>query len=167
MTEIQQAIYSLVDAIEQLDREEAIYWARYVQINSTDLQSEPPKQLELKLPFVKLFKGFDLNETYLSIILVQLIWDSIKNEDYPVIVEKFRDQIIFGLKDSEDVDVNKLCLDIVFKLGFQNDHKPDEFIINCALQLIRSPNCSISALVVKVKVYYYLLKFNFFYLFNF
>ena len=70
--QIQKAIYSLVDAIEQLDCEEAIYWARYVQIHSTDLKSsQHPKQLELKLPFAQLFKGFDLNETYLSIILVQ------------------------------------------------------------------------------------------------
>lgn len=151
--EIEQAINSLVNAIKQLDREEAIYWARYIQINSMDLQPQPPKKLDLNLPFAQLFEGFDLNEPYLSNLLAQLIWDSIKDEDYPVIIEKFRDQIIFGLKDSKDVDVNKLCLDIVFKLGFENGHKPDEFIIQCSLQLIRSSNCSISAVVVKVYIW--------------
>lgn len=148
--DVELAIYNLVEAIQKLDTEEAIYWARLVQINPIDLKSQ--QQQQLNLPFEQLFKGFNLDETDLSVILSRLIWDSIKYEDYPVIIEKFRDQIVFGLKDSKDFNVKKLCIDIVFKLGFESGHKPDELITYYTLQLISFSNYYISALIVKVRI---------------
>ena len=141
---------NLIQSIQDSNLEESIYWAHLLK-QAIDLSSDSTAQLTAStaasLSIDQLFLGFGFGNDELSSLLCNLIWNSLKNEDYPVIIQKYRQELIEGLRpDHLDENVQKLCLRIVFELGIEIDH---EILGNC-LQLLITSNYKVSSYLISL-----------------
>lgn len=133
-------VNGLIQAIQEFNIEEAIYWAHLI------LQRQKQQQQTLSVPIDQLFIGLGLGDTVLSSLLCSLIWETVKNEDYPVIIENYRKELLQGLNESIDENVQKLCLRIVFEMS--NGMEIDQEIFNCSLNLLVKSNYSVSSYLI-------------------
>ena len=138
---MERIVNNLIESITDFNAEESIYWAHLLKQENN--QNQSPSLLN------ELFKGFKLGNEELSFLLSNLIWDIIKNEDFPVIYEKYQQELHEGLKSSSfDENVLKLCLRIIFELGIQKGHEIDENLIKNSLLILLSSNYSISSYLI-------------------
>jgi hypothetical protein len=143
LTSMEGILNNLITSIEELNVEESIYWAH--------LLKQQQQQSNVNLTILnELFKGFKLENEELSLILSNLIWEILKNEDFPAIFEKYHRELIEGLIESKDENVLKLCLRIIFELGIKNCHEIDEILIKESLKLLLTTNYSISSYLIEL-----------------
>lgn len=135
---------NLIVAIEEFNVEESIYWAHLLK------QQEGHFSFNNLTILNELFKGFKLGNEELSLILTNLIWGILKNEDFPVIHEKYRNELFEGITRTKDEPVLKLCLRIIFELGIKNGHEIDEKLIKESLKLLLSTNYTISSYLIEL-----------------
>lgn len=134
-------VNNLIQALEEFNIEESIYWAHLLARLS-------PEERQLNLTLLnQFFKGFYLKSEELSRIISNLIWDTLKNEDFPVIYEKFRNELLTGLQCFDDEIIVKLCLRIIFQLG--KGHEIDEELLKKSLNLLLIENYSISSYLIE------------------
>lgn len=138
---IEVILNNLIIAIEEFNTEESIYWAHL-------LKQQLKQQANVNLTLLnELFKGFQLGNEELSLILSTLIWEILKEEDFPVIYEKYRKELYEGITGSKDENVLKLCLRIIFELG--SSHVIDEILVKESLKLLTT-NYSISSYLISL-----------------
>lgn len=146
---------NLLQAIKEPNESEAIYWARYLKNHL--LQQHSIKDSNFALPLTEIFEGFAISTgPELSALLASIAWESIKHEDFPVIMQIYTNEIVNGLDYSQmDSEVVKLCLKVVFELGFQNGHftitnnQCTTNLPSLALKPLLAPNYAISSCIVE------------------
>lgn len=137
-------VNNLITAIKEFNTEESIYWAHL-------LKQQLKQQANVSLSILnELFKGFQLGNEELSIILSTLIWEILKEEDFPVIYEKYHKELYEGITGSKDENVLKLCLRIIFELG--SSHEIDKILMKESLKILITnySNYSISSYLINL-----------------
>ena len=135
---------NLIESIDNFNAEEAIYWAHLIK----------QQKKSTSCPLTSIFKGFRLTNQELSAILTELIWETLKNEDFPIVIINYKAELTEGLKVNDE-NVNKLCLRIIFDLGIGKGHEIDEEMLKNVLNLMNSNNYSVSSYLAHL-----IIKFN-------
>ncbi len=141
-----EVINQLLQNISELNAEEATYWCR-ILLNRAGRDGD-----ELKgIPIDQLIKGFGLGEDDLSVLLAELVMIIVKDEDFPVLLERFGAALEEGLKaDSSFPILQTLCLEIVMKIGLVNGHNVPESLKIACLKCLFSDNPRLSAKVIEL-----------------
>lgn len=142
-----ELVNSLIEAIDNFNSEEAVYWSHLIKQKGT---ATAHSQNIFSFPLItSIFKGFQLGNQELSSILSQLIWESLKEEDFPIIIQNYKNELMEGLKQVADEDVSKLCLRIIFDLGIGKGHQIDDEVLKVSLKLMNDGKYSVSSFLTE------------------
>ena len=144
---MEELVNNLIDSIDNFNVEEAIYWAHLIKqkIRSSESFSS--------CPLSSIFKGFQLGNHELSSILADLIWETLKDEDFPIIIQNYKSEIIEGLSLNDET-INKLCIRIIFDLGIGKGHEIVGEMLKDTLKLLNSSKYSVSSYLIDQLIKY-------------
>ncbi len=140
-----EVINQLLQCIAESNAEEAAYWCR-VLLNRAGREVSDLRGL----PVDQLIPGFGLEEEELSLLLAELIMKFVRNEDFPVILERFGAVLEEGLKAEAFPILQALCLNVVVKVGLGNGHDVRESLKIASLKCLFSDNATLSAKLIEV-----------------
>ena len=140
-----EVINQLLQCIAELNAEEAAYWCR-VLLNRAGRDGAELKSL----PIDQLVAGFGLGEEELSGLLAEVIMIVVKDEDFPVLLERFGAALEEGLNAESLPILQTLCLEIVMNIGLASEHDVPESLKVASLKCLFSENASLSAKVIEL-----------------
>lgn len=144
-------INHLIEAINSFNPDETAYWIRMI-MSRMNKDKDKDSLIADSIPLNHLFSAFSLNDPDLSNLLSTLIFDLVHREDFPIISQKYKMELLSGLESSQEA-VNNLCLNIIFQLGFFKNYPVQDDFIKPTLNLIFSKNFQTSSLLIKVSKY--------------